>query len=329
MGLLTALAILEHTQAKVTIVAEHNPEKQPYLPHYTLPWAGAHFRPFPAQNQAQLREYPFSRATYRRFLRLAKENPESSVKFVEGIDYLEEDVLAYRDLHEGYSEELEDFERIPQNQLPKGISLGFRYKTFVLDAPLYLQFLARRLRIKYGVRFVEEKLENLQSAARFGGIIINCSGSGLQWEGGDDKDSFPIRGQTVLVRSGLSEDKTVTIQHKNGDWTFCIPRPLGGGIVVGGTKQVGDWCTDVRGEEVDAVLGRAQKFLLPDLPENKWDVVRVNVGFRPGRHGGMNVSLDRSHGVPVVHAYGAAGSGFEFSYGVGLKVLLLLRESKL
>jgi hypothetical protein len=46
------------------------------------------------------------------------------------------------------------------------------------------------------------------------------------------------------------------------------------------------------------------------------DVEKDIVAFRPGRKGGYRLEAEGS----IVHAYGFAGLGYIFSYGVALKV---------
>ena len=56
------------------------------------------------------------------------------------------------------------------------------------------------------------------------------------------------------------------------------------------------------------------------------DIVKVNVGFRPGRKGGSRVECERIDGLKIVHAYGIAGMGYEASVGMSQHVLQLLHE---
>lgn len=340
LGLSLALALCENIQhVSITIVAEHHPDSFPYLSQYTSPWAGAHFRPFPLKNEAELREYPLTRVTWKRMKRFASENPESSVRIVQGIDYVEKDKL-YERLSEGYSEGIENFRVLGMDDVPDGFAFGALYDTFVLDAPHYIKFLYKKLRAEYGVRFVKRKLERLAEAVEVSEgsnyIIINCSGNGLLWNGGTDPACFPIRGQTLLVnlpQNNALADKTITIQHQLGDWTFCINRPLNGGVIIGGTKQINETDTEMREQDTIAIKKRASKYFPELMRTDKngnafFDVIRTNVGFRPARKGGMNLTVDSSDGVTVINAYGAAGSGYELSYGIGMEVVKLVRHAQ-
>lgn len=342
IGLSAALAIAESglKSPKVTIVSHLDPELFEFSPEYTSAWAGAHFRPFPSKNACEAREAQFARSTLRRFRRLAQEEPETLIRFVKGKEYFENPDNFYKSLGKGYQEGINDFRVLDSSELPTGVVMGTEYETFVLNAPLYIQFLYRKLKIQYGVRFMKKHLNTLKEARSFAGkaaIIVNCTGMGLNWNGGYDDKCFPIRGQTLLVRTPMNtglENYTVTHQLKDNKWTFFIHRPLHGGCIIGGTKQPHDTFSGVRDSDSEELKERASK-LYPQLMqtnskgEKYFDVVRVNVGFRPARTGGMNVSAEFIDGGLIVHGYGAGGSGYEFSYGVGEEIVKLIQSLKL
>lgn len=342
LGLSSAFAIAENYQRplKLTVVAEHDPESIPYLSQYTSPWAGAHFRPFPSKNAAELKDYPLSRVTLSRFKELAESNPESSIKFVKGTEYFGAPDHFYQNLTEGYREDIDGFRILEKSELPPGVQMGTEYDTYVVNSPHYLSFLYRKLKFQYDVRFIKARLSSLSEALQYAEsnapVIVNCTGMGLQWSGGYDAACFPIRGQTLLINPPTGNkfaNTTVTHQLASNEWTFCIPRPLDGGMILGGTKQPHETDDAPRPADTHALLERGAK-LFPELMKvdncglKYFDIVRVNVGFRPAREGGLNLSVDNHNGTNVINAYGAGGSGYEFSYGVGYSVYKLLLELK-
>lgn len=342
IGLSAALALVESSTKtpSITVVAQFDPQLFDFEPEYTSAWAGAHFRPFPSKNEYEARDSQLARATLSRFRELAKSEPESLIKFVKGKEYFENPDEYYKTIGQGYSEGISDFRILEKSELPKGVVMGTEYETFAMNAPLYVQFLYRKLKFQYGVKFVKARLDALKEATQYGvkgTVIFNCSGMGLQWNGGYDEKCFPIRGQTLLVRppqnTGL-ENFTVTHQLKDNKWTFFIFRPSHGGCIVGGTKQPHDTYAGARDSDTEELKARAA-VLYPELMktnskgEKYFDIARINVGFRPARVGGMNISAEYHDDSLVINGYGAGGSGYEFSYGVGQKIVDLLRSSKL
>lgn len=71
------------------------------------------------------------------------------------------------------------------------------------------------------------------------------------------------------------------------------------------------------------MLANASKWF-PFTAESRgeFDVIRDIVGRRPARDGGMRIEAERApDGRTVVHAYGAAGRGYEISRGVAEDVV--------
>jgi D-amino-acid oxidase len=55
---------------------------------------------------------------------------------------------------------------------------------------------------------------------------------------------------------------------------------------------------------------------------NGFDVVSVNVGFRPGRKGGARVEKgETTDGVMVLHNYGHSGGGYQCSVGCAEEIV--------
>lgn len=330
IGLTTALVLAENNY-KVTIVAKHFPS-DPLSSEYTSPWAGAHFRPFPSRSASDERERNMTRVTQEHFKKLSTIEPHSSVRFVEGIEYFEAPDSYYSEIGGGYSDRMEEFKVLEQKELPQGVVLGTSYKTWVINSPHYIRYLQNQLAFRYGVQFHRCDLQSLQQVSKIfpKATLVNCSGRGLQFYGGYDPEGFLIRGQTLLVRAPPGcpyLDKTITHQSKDGQWTFVISRPLDGGIILGGTKQIGDTDPNPRPQDTQGLIERG-RILYPKLfDENQeLDVRHINVGFRPARKGGVRVEIERpTANCSVIHAYGAGGMGYELSYGMAQEVLELVR----
>lgn len=345
IGLSIALALKQNGYKDVTVVAEYlpHPDAGGNSPYYTSTKAGAHFRPFPSKSESDVRESEYTRVTYKFFKQLAGHHPESSIKFVRGYDWIDDPTPEYKSLQVHYRKEMPNFEKLDSSQLsdiPAGVSFACGYDTWVLNAPLYVAFLYRRLAFHYGVTFVQKKLKSLsQVPSLFPGkkiaAVINATATGLLWDGSLDPKCFPIRGQTLLLNVPPScQYLNKTITHQNiakEEWTFVIPRPLDGGLILGGTKQVNSTEPQPIKKDVTDLLDRARR-IFPDLFVDGKDpkIEKINVGFRPARKTGSRVELeelDPSSGAKyLVHAYGNGGMGFEASYGMALHALKLLEN---
>lgn len=322
----------------LTIISKDFPESGLLSPHYTSSKAGAHFRPFPSKNEYELRDSKFTRGTYNRFKKLAVEHPETSIKFITGVDYLEFDNKLYENLSAGYTEVVDDFEVIPKNKLPKGIKFGAKYKTFSVNPHKYMEFMLNSLNIKQSIKLIQRQVYSLKQVSELfpNSIIVNCTGNGLLFSGDHDANCFSIRGQTLSVRPPLHqlekfENQTITYQLANGEWCFCIPRPLNGGIIVGGSKNEENFKDTPDDYETTRLISNAsEKF--PELFETKdgkLDILRVNVGFRPARNGGVRLEREVvNNDVVIVHCYGFGGCGVEMSWGAAEKAAELIVSSK-
>jgi D-amino-acid oxidase len=92
--------------------------------------------------------------------------------------------------------------------------------------------------LKLGGRFIRHKVDSLQELYGMfpdSGVFINASGLGSKTlaDVRDDR-CFPERGQNVFLRT----DQCRTMYFRNGqEYTYVIPRPYSGGVVLGGVKQ--------------------------------------------------------------------------------------------
>ncbi|SJM85981.1 uncharacterized protein ZBIST_2579 [Zygosaccharomyces bailii] len=322
---------------RLTLIARNFPQDD-LTSDYTSPWAGAHFRPFPHRPESyesDARESRYTRVSYEFFKRLCVEHPESTIKFLKGMDWLEAPSREYEELGPGYNAtSLDSFKRC--KELPAGVKFGCEYLTYCLNAPEYLKFLQNAIvdlckKQNVQLEFLRITLPSLKYVKKIYpdcSLLFNATGLGLQYEGGYDDACYKVRGQTLLLNiSGPTPYafKTVTHQSRNGDWTFVIRRS-DNHYILGGTKQEGDDYPLPRESDTQRLLKSARK-IFPDLDTSQ--VIHVNVGFRPLRRGGSRVESSSYPGMQVVHAYGLGGMGFEASVGVAKHALSLSRPAKL
>ncbi|KAE8375683.1 Fcf1-domain-containing protein [Aspergillus bertholletiae] len=328
IGLTTALRIQEtlNRNQRIYLIARDFPSTTSL--NYASPWAGAHYRPVPGSTSQAVREEAQAKETYAYLKHLASSDPSSGVAAVEGIEHLENPPAEYLDeknVQECYGH-LDGFRVLERDECPAGVKWGARYDTFVINSPVYCAHLLRKFVLGGGVTREYTVLDPKEAFYLAPNVktVVNCSGLGL----GDEK-SFIIRGQTCLVRNPCSQ--TVTRQNVDGSWSFCIPRPLSGGTIIGGTKQPHNYDPNPSTETRERLLANAAKWF-PFTPESegKFDVIRDVVGRRPAREGGMRIETEKvGDSRFVVHAYGAGGRGFELSWGVAGDVVKLMASNGL
>ncbi|KAJ5371008.1 uncharacterized protein N7496_007100 [Penicillium cataractarum] len=357
IGLSTALSIQEHLSStqSVLLVARDFPSDTSI--NYASPWAGAHYRPVPGSSPQALREANQALRTFNYIKKVATEEPAAGIKLVQGIEHLEAPPPEYLDSQSVSNVyHFEDFRSLEAEEVPAGVKWGVEYGTYVINSPVYCAHMLRKFIVKGG-RTQKYTFVNINEAFALADnvkTVVNCSGTGF----GDPK-SFIIRGklitdrgswilvplcpysqtlesianvdpgQTCLVRNPVSA--TITRQNEDGTWSFCIPRPLDGGTVIGGTKQPHDWDPNPSPEIRTQLLTNASKWF-PFTPESggQFDVIRDIVGRRPAREGGMRIEVEQvGDGKNIVHAYGAGGRGFELSRGVAEDATALMLESGL
>jgi D-amino-acid oxidase len=146
-------------------------------------------------------------------------------------------------------------------------------------------------------------------------LVINATGLGAKTlVGVQDETVYPIRGQTVLVKSDLAggtgkrcymgtRNLTVGPKGKPAESSYIIPRPgPSNTMILGGTFLKNEWNTLPDMAVAERILQDAFK-LNPDLAgperpgqERTWrdiEVVSHNVGLRPAREGGVRVELEQ------------------------------------
>ena len=177
---------------------------------------------------------------------MAKDHPDSGVKFVPAIED-SADPKSFLAKENGYINR-PDVRILKPEEYPthhESIRLRVTYSSWVLNSPVYLQW-CRKQAEEQGVKFVRANLASMDetififdghSQRSDAGNIradINATRRGL-----NVPDSFPSRGQFTIMSNQC--DKTVSHYLSDGSSTVIILRPLGGGAVIGGTKEPNNW----------------------------------------------------------------------------------------
>ncbi|KAF4310827.1 putative FAD dependent oxidoreductase-like protein [Botryosphaeria dothidea] len=103
---------------------------------------------------------------------------------------------------------------------------------------------------------------------------------------------------------------------------------MGHDVLINATGWGARYLGDVADRDVEQIFRRVHDGLPYVFPERPSDfkVVRDIVGIRPQRKTGARVERDDVHGQKVVHAYGAPGGGYVYSFGMAREVARLVDE---
>ncbi|KAJ8088442.1 hypothetical protein PM082_022515 [Marasmius tenuissimus] len=352
IGLTTAVSIQERGGFTVTVIADVLPT-DPKSIRYTSHWAGAQHVThtiFPDSERQKI-----ERDTFQEFWKLSEQGgaAEACLMRIAQTEYFREKP---EDIPMSW---YPDFREIPKQDLVEGAAQGVEFTTVTIDSPRYLAYLLSRLLAAGGsitrgnVQHINEIVEG--GAGVFAAnkqpspvdAVVVCTGLGTRNLGGiEDKEMYPIRGQTVLVKApwikfGRTFSGPAGPSHHD---SYVIPR-RSGDVVVGGTFGNDDWYPTARSETTEAILRRGLS-LCPELapPEIRAQrtptvddvrplIVESGCGLRPARKGGIRLETlffhleGKEKKIPVVTNYGHAGAGFQSSWGSAKAAVGLLVEA--
>lgn len=291
VGLTAAVRLLEAGH-RVDVVARDLPLET------TSVVAGAVWYPYLAFPRARVGDW--GRTSYAVLDALSDTDPDAGVRMREGTE-----VHRTRRPDPWWAEGGPPIAR--ETALPPGYVDGWTFRAPVLDMPVHLRWLARRVE-ELGGTLTRMNLSALPSHAD---VVVNCSGIGSRLLAGD-RTVVPIRGQVVVVEQvGLER---WWLDEGGEHPTYVLPRERE--IVVGGTAVEGEWSRTPSPEAARDILERAA-VLVPALRGAK--VLRHKVGLRPLR---AAVRVERQG--DVVHCYGHGGAGVTLAWGCAEEVTRLV-----
>jgi D-amino-acid oxidase len=185
-------------------------------------------------------------------------------------------------------------------------SSGFSLNVPLMDATIYLDYLADRFQeaggaINDGVHF--EKPEDVDP--KFA-VVINCAGIGAR-DLVHDVDLEPHRGQVAIVPK--IDNLNCAIVCDDAPLMYVIPRT--NDCVFGGTNEVSD-NLDVDPTSTSRIVAECSRVLEIKNPR----VLNERVGLRPFRKSGLRLEAEKLRdGRTAIHNYGHGGSGFTLSWG--------------
>ena len=226
---------------------------------------------------------------------------------------------------------------LPKDELPPGIDSATRFTSVCINTAIYLPWLVSQC-LKNGVVFKRAVFSHIAEAAAQGAhpagkadVVVNCTGLGASTLGGvEDKSVVPARGQIVVVRNDAGKMLDVSgTDDGDGEACYVMTRAAGGGTVLGGSYQKGNWESQVDPDLAIRIMKRAVAIcpaLTGGLGIVHLDIIRHGVGLRPVREGGTRIEKERLGRVWAIHNYGAGGAGYQSSYGCAQAAVNLVEE---
>lgn len=235
-----------------------------------------------------------------------------------------------------YKDVVNDYRELTKAELLEGMASGCEFGSVCINTALYLPWLVSQC-TRNGVVFRRANIKHISDAASLShtgdqaSIIVNATALGARKLGGVlDPNMIPIRGQVVVVRN---ESQRMVCQSgtddDNEDVCYVMTRAAGGGTILGGTYQKGNWDSQPDPNVANRIMQRAVK-VAPELTNGQGakglDIIRHGVGLRPFREGGIRLEKEKIDGTWIVHNYGHAGWGYQGSYGCAERVVELVQE---
>ncbi|KAF8136976.1 hypothetical protein EV363DRAFT_1394559 [Boletus edulis] len=341
VGLTTAIRVQETGKYNVTIISETFPT-DPRTIRYTSHWAGAHHVSH-ANGDARIKA--LDKETFETMWQDSEPDGRGTVAG-----------LFFRHTHTEFRGDgidpspwldyMPNFCAVSEHDLIPGSTAGYTFNTVTLNTPAYLNWLLVRFLSGGGttkrsnLQHISQVLDTTTNPA----AVIACPGIGARFLGGiEDKDIYPLRGQTVVLRAPWIKNGR-TLSGADGSFVFMMPRCTGD-VVVGGKKVPDDWqvspsrtprpaertsiLTDVLAFCPEIAPPSVRAMREPTVKDLEALIVDEGCGLRPARKGGIRLevsSLERSEGknIPVVYNYGHSGMGFQTSWGSASVALGLL-----
>lgn len=235
-----------------------------------------------------------------------------------------------------YKSMLPDFRELRPLEVIPGHDTGCEFTSVCINTAIYLPWLVGQC-VKNGVVFKRAVLSDIQDAKLLGhtrqpDIIINATALGsLKLGGVKDTAMIPARGQVVVVRNECSPMiATSGTDDGETEMTYIMQRAVGGGTILGGTYDMGNWESVPDPNIANRIMQRAVR-VAPELTGGNGieglSVIRHGVGLRPYRKGGVRIEEETlEDGTSIVHNYGHAGWGYQGSYGCAERVVELVDE---
>ncbi|OWZ65977.1 hypothetical protein AYX15_02650 [Cryptococcus neoformans] len=369
IGLTTVVCLLESQYYKqyrppIHIIADHLPN-DPLDAKYASTIAGAHHLSFADDGDGRQRNWDLKtfQVMYEQWRQFGEDSGLMALKQTELFVGQKDHLKIY--------EEHPNFMTLPASMLPPAIDHAVSFTSLTITPSVYLNRLLKQIsslsngQVKIhrfhlpSLSFLSHpSIKALIGHEPTAGVIV-CVGLGALVLGGvNDSLMYPTRGQVVKVRapwvrSGYTRQIGSLNGGEGGERTYVIPR-ANGEIILGGTREEGDWYPYPREATTKDILRRAMEICPSLCPanlvaqplsgtddrsstfssneqspsyENPLDSLVIDslVGFRPSRKGGIRLERgpDLDENTVVIYNYGHGGAGWQSSWGTAEETVAL------
>ena len=334
IGLYTALLISERGMGPdVTVVAKDMPGDLSI--DYTSPIAGAHFSVLFGAGDPRMTR--FCRLSYQMlkklFKKFANHLEEAGLGRLPQIQFFDKPKTPEEIKSFEYAENFETITDKDELAL-RSSKYGIRYDTFNFYSPKFLLFLKKYL-LSQGVTFVRATLKNVTDApgaasVRTPSVVFNCTGvlAPQLNDVTDPKRNYPVRGHVLAVRAPWIHTN-YGFRDEGHPPTYVIPRLHSNGrVILGGYYDAGDSTAGTSYEQTQSILARTTRKMPELLKHGPLEVLDERAGLRPGRDGGPRIEREYINGLPVIHNYGAGGTGFQCGLAMAQDAIDLYLDNK-
>lgn len=216
-----------------------------------------------------------------------------------------------------WADALPSFNRIPESELPSQYKDGFSLDSYMVEMPIYLEYLREKFESQGGVINMRE-VRHLDEVFKSHDIVINCMGAGSREIVDDHSPVHAIRGQVALVESH-EQDNTIIFDTKN--CLYVVPRS--DGTILGGTAEKHVYNRTPNVETTKKIMDRCAEFV-PEI--DKRQILWSKVGLRPGREAVRLEKENIDNDKVLIHNYGHGGAGVTVCWGCADEVVEILKD---
>jgi D-amino-acid oxidase len=265
----------------------------------TASWAaGAIWCPLDSHHPDELR---WGETTRQKLLSLS--GPDTGVREVYGLEACRSEVDPPHFLR--------DVEVKPASlsELPEGYIAGWRYSAPVINMPVYLEYLHRRLTVAGG-RVVPRHVDAFSDDLP-GRVVVNCTGVGARALVPDETVT-PVRGRVVIVENPGIDEFFAEYLGDETELTYILPLN-DRQVVLGSTYEKPGTKFECDDAVTKGIVDRCAN-IFPELHDAQ-ELEETRAGDRCIRSGGVRLEHERIAGRDVIHNYGHNSGGVSLSWG--------------